>query len=52
MTANLALERTRGERPWLRNDVRCVRAAQRERWAASIEARLGVDTRSSVTITR
>ena len=26
-----ALERTREKRPWLRNDLRCARAAQRER---------------------
>ena len=31
---NPALERTRGERPWLRNELRCARAAQRERWAS------------------
>ena len=30
-TPNPALERTREKRPWLCNDLRCARAAQRER---------------------
>ena len=31
---NHAFERTHEKRPWLRNDHRCARAAQRGRWAA------------------
>ena len=30
----LTPRRTRGKRPWLRNNLRCARAAQRERWAS------------------
>ena len=38
--ANPAFERTRGKRPWLRNELRCARAAQRERWASGLRGEL------------
>ena len=47
---NHAFERTREKRPWLRNDHRCARAAQRERWAAIAVAAIVLGRRTATSM--